>query len=837
MMQQNNDQNIINQIQTDKSIDFNRVLMVVMARWYIPLATVIVSLGIAYLQLRYTKPMFSAKLTMKFDDDKGGQMSDLFKYGRITGRIENILKTESEVMKSRTMAMKTLKHMNMYFNAYIIGDIVSTRIYPNPYFKVNHIKIDSADLGDAVHIQFNTDNSIELIRPNGVKTGKRVNEGDTIKLGNSSFMITIPDKRKIRAIQNEPIVIYINNLLYEAIGFAGNLSVEIEKNTNIVNLGYSSDVPELARDYVNALANVYIQETINSKALAAEQTIKYIDEQLIELSRKVTDAQKDLAGFKSANQGVSPEEISKVQFTRLINLEAQKSILQLRSKQLESLEKSILAAKNKPIELIVFDAEDANALSTLFTILNDLILERLSMGSKNKSSTPLMMDNEKKINEVKSALSRSIQSLKQTLQNKVEDNSIQIAQLTEILSGLPSKEQALFNLERTFKINEKIYGYLQERRLENLISMSSIIPNATVIDEALINTSPIFPKPGRNYAMAVLIGFGSGIGFIFLSRYLYNKIPDKETIESLSRTPVIGIIKRVEADAMEGEYSIHVLKNPKSIFAESIRGIRTNINFILKGNKQKIICVTSSVSGEGKTFCTINLAASLTLLGHKVLIVGCDLRRPKIHLSFKNISNEIGLTTYLIDKHTIEEVTQTTEYENLYVVPAGPTPPNPAELLQTEKFTEFMDIVKEKYDYVFFDTAPVGLVSDSFPLMAKADINLYILRAQYSKRDFALIPDRLTAENNVKGMFSILNSFDASAAVYGSIYRTEYGGYYGGGGYYYYGGYYGKGSYGYYGNKYTSKYYSGYYAEDEMNPKSGLRKWTSKLFSKKKGNK
>ncbi len=831
-MIQKEEQNIVNQVQTDKSIDFNRVLMVVMARWYIPVVTIVASLSIAYLQLRYTKPMYSAKLSMKFDDEKGGQVSDLFKYGRISGRIENILKTESEVMKSRTMALKTLKEMNMFFNAYIVGDIVSSRIYPNPYFTIQTIKIDSADLGKALYIQFNDDASIDILKEKGTKAGKRYLENDTISLGHSTFSISISDKRLIKAIDNEPIIIFINNLVYEAIGYSSGLTVEIEKNTNIVNIGFTSDVPELAKDYVNALAKSYIQETINNKAQAAEQTIKYIDDQLFDLSKKVTDAQKDLAGFKSANRGVSPDEISRIQFSRLINLEAQKSILQLRKKQLETLEKNIQNAKNKIVELIVFDAEDADALVTLFSLMNDLILERISMSSKNRINSPVMMENEKKISEVKSALTRAIQSIKQNLLNKIDDNVSQITSLSEVLSGLPTKEQALFNLERTFKINEKIYGYLQERRLENLISMSSITSNATIVDEALINYSPIFPKPGRNYALAILIGFGSGIGFIFLSRYLYNKIPDKETIESLSRTPVIGIIKKIDTEALESEYSIHVLKNPKSIFAESIRGIRTNINFILKGHKQKIICVTSSVSGEGKTFCTINLAASLTLLGNKVLIVGCDLRRPKIHLSFKDITNDIGLTTYLIDKHNLDEVIKTTEYKDLYVLPAGPTPPNPAELLQTEKFTLFLDKVKHEYDYVFFDTAPVGLVSDSFPLMAFADINLYILRAQYSKRDFALIPDRLSAENNVKSMFSILNSFDASAAVYSSIYRAEYGGYYGGGGYYYYGGYYGKGSYGYYGKKYYNNYYSGYYAEEEMNPASPLKKWLKKLIKR-----
>ncbi len=821
--------NLISAIEPEKSIDLNRVILILMARWYIPVLAIVVSLALAFLQLRYTKPMYAANLTLKFDDEKGSQMSDLFKYGRVSGRIENLLKTEAEVMRSRSMSLKALKYMNMHFNAYVIGDIVSSRLYPNPYFRCEAIRIDSNDLGRSIAVEFTETGTIQVLDAKFKETGVTYSSSDTVNFGDSYIRI-IPNPELIGAIDGQTIIITLNHLIYEASGYASRITVDMEKNTNIMNLGFVDEVPDLARDYVNALAKVYIQETINNKAQAAEQTIKYIDTQLVELAGKVANAQNDLAGFKSQNQGVTPDDVSKIQFSRLINLETQKSILLMRKKQLETLEKNIIQARNKTVELIVFDVEDAKELSNLFGLMNELILERISYSAKQKPNSPLMQENERKITEVKAALLRAIGSIKQSLLDRITENEFQINNVTVELQSLPDKEQALFNLERTFKINEKIYGYLQERRLENLISMSSITSNASVVDEALLNANPIFPKPVRNYTIALLIGLGAGIGLILLSRILYNKIPDKETIESVSKTPVIGVIKKVDSDTSEGDYFIHVLEKPKSIFAESIRGIRTNINFVLQGQKNKFVCVTSSVSGEGKTFCTINLAASLTLLGHKVLVVGCDLRRPKIHLSFKNIGNNMGLTTYLIQKHTLEEVIKATEYPNLFVLPAGPVPPNPAELLQSDRFKSFLQMIRTEYDYVFFDTAPVGLVSDSFPLMAAADINLYILRAQYSKRDFALIPDRLSGENSISHLFCILNSFDASSAAYSSIYRTEYGGYYGGGGYYYYGGYYGKGSYGNYGGKYYNNYYAGYYADDEINPKGKIRKGIDKLL-------
>ncbi|MFN9582081.1 MAG: polysaccharide biosynthesis tyrosine autokinase, partial [Bacteroidota bacterium] len=390
----------------------------------------------------------------------------------------------------------------------------------------------------------------------------------------------------------------------------------------------------------------------------------------------------------------------------------------------------------------------------------------------------------------------------------------------------------LINLERNYKVNEKIFSYLLEKRLETMIQRASIVSNTSIVDPCQ-GASKIYPNEKEQYTIALGIALLLSMGLILLLRLLYDKITDKETIEQLSKTPVIGIIKRI-SDTGDSDYNIHALTNPKSIFSESIRGIRTSLNFILQGNNHKLISVTSTVSGEGKTFCTLNIAASLTLLGNKVVILGCDLRRPKLHLSFPNMTNKVGLTTYLIGKNTKEEVILPTPYDKLYIIPAGPVPPNPSELLQSSKMLELLETLKHEFDYVLLDTSPVGLVADSLTLMQLSDINLYILRANYSKRDFALVPDRIKTDNGISNLYGILNAFDPGAGFYGSIYKQEYGGYYGGGGYYYYGGYYGRSSYGYYGRKYNSQYYSGYYTNEEMNGKSNnVYSRVKKLIKKK----
>jgi capsular exopolysaccharide synthesis family protein len=600
-----------------------------------------------------------------------------------------------------------------------------------------------------------------------------------------------------------------------------NIEVEVVKGTSILQLSYVSDISGKAADFVNATAKTYIQESVNTRSQAAEQTIHFIDGLIADLANQVNNAQQNLTDFQSANSGVQLEAIGQAEFSKLTELETQKNMLLLKKKIMGKLGEQINTAKDKTLELVLLDPEDAQDLPRMLELLNGLILERLSLSLKTLPSSPVMIENEKKIKEVKQALTRALLSAQEKVDERIAYNEKLIQQASIKLSALPQKQQALLNLERNFKVNEKIYGYLMEKKLETRISKSSILANASIIDEAIAPSSPFYPVPGRVYAIAFMIGLALGIAIIFLLRFIYNRIPDKETIEALSKTPVIGVIKKLENEEMDENYELYVMKSPKSIFSESIRGIRTNVNFILKGGVNKVVCVTSSVSGEGKTFSTVNLAASLTLLGHKVVIVGCDLRRPKIHLTFRNMTNDIGLTTYLIGKHELKDIIQESEFENLDVITAGPTPPNPAELLSTDKMTELVETLKNTYDYVFFDTAPVGLVSDSFALMSKADINLFIIRSQYSRRDFAMIPDRLQEDNQIPNMYIILNSYDNSSAFYGSVYKSAYGGYYGGGGYYYYGGYYNNNSY--YNRKYYSQYYNGYYS-DESSPRTWWQK-------------
>lgn len=794
-------------------IDPNKIFVILTKRWYIIALSVLICLSLTYIQLRYTIPLYRASITLKLDDEKPSQISDLFKYGRASGKFDNFLKTESEALRSMHYAEKTLDRMALEYTYQVKGNFVTTQLYPNPYFKIITVRLDSTHCDFSFNLDYVSGNSFKVISNQNKKNVQVYALMDTFNFEGN--LLTVVAVNNTKSFNHNFGSVICQRISYPnlAPSFSGGINVDVVKGTSLVTLEFSHEVPQLASDYLNALAKFYVEETVNNKSLAAQQTIDFIDKQLLDLASKVQKNEFELSDLKSKNNGIEIDAVANAQVQKLAGLETDRNILLIKQDMVAKLLKSVMESKDGPVSFVVFDKEDAENIPNLLQGYNDLVLSRVSILQRNTPQSSVAIENETRLKETRNMLLRTIRSFGDKINSRIAFINSRIDGVNEILGSIPMRQRMMINIQRDFKVNEKVYTYLFEKKLETSISKSSITPNASIIEASQTPSWPISPNKSQSYTFAWLVGLGIGIGIIVFSRLIYQKIPDKETVESISNIPVLGVVKKIKTE--DSDYDIYTFKNPKSVFSESIRGIRTGLSFISKGKEHKIICVTSTVSGEGKTFCTINLAASFTLLNKKVIIIGCDLRRPKVHLSFSNVTNSIGLTTFLIGRSSLEQTIQHTEYPNLDVITAGPTPPNPAELLQMDEMSKLLDTLKERYDYILIDSAPVGLVSDSLIIMGMSDINLYVIRSQYSRRDFAQIPDRLKSDSNIQNIYTVLNAYDSSSVIYSSIYKNDYGGYYSGSGYYYYGGYYGKGGYGYYGKKYNDSYYSGYYGDTE----------------------
>jgi tyrosine-protein kinase Etk/Wzc len=319
---------------------------------------------------------------------------------------------------------------------------------------------------------------------------------------------------------------------------------------------------------------------------------------------------------------------------------------------------------------------------------------------------------------------------------------------------------------------------LLEKQAEAKIGKASIVSSVQIMDRALTPAFPISPNPRRIYIIGCGLGITLGLLLILIAGILKNTISYREEIETLSFTPIIGVVRRANESLNHKYPRLMSVENPKSGLSESFRSIRTNLQFLAADKKTKVVAITSTVSGEGKSFITINLAGMLSLLDIKVVIIDMDLRKPKLHYSFGH-DNSVGLSTLLVGKSTLKDTLVHTEYKNLDLITSGPIPPNPSELILSQRMQDLLDELKTTYDYILIDTPPIGLVTDGTTMLMNADVALYVIRADYSKRVFVRNPDQLAEDHNIRNLYIVFNSVSTANKRYGGYGYKVYGqGYY-----------------------------------------------------------
>ncbi|MBC7416980.1 MAG: polysaccharide biosynthesis tyrosine autokinase, partial [Pedobacter sp.] len=480
---------------------------------------------------------------------------------------------------------------------------------------------------------------------------------------------------------------------------------------------------------------------------------------------------------------------------KLSDFEKQKTELQLKQLYIDKLAEQINNNKSK-IEIGTDLSGDLTAgLEQLVTQLNSLLANReVKLNQFNAESTPVRQV-EQQIANVQRNIKSSINAM--SLRNKQTLSYIekQITAATQSMNKLPTKEQNFVRLQTNFEVNNKVRSFLSERKLDAEMSAAAIVPGASIVNLAYPNTSPISPNKNKIYSTALSLGLAAGFGLILLVRFLNPYIYDKETVEGLTNTPIIGVIRKFPSKIDNDSKQALSLSKPKSVFAESVRSVRTNLSFLAGHKQSKIICITSEISGEGKSFVTVNLASTLALIEKKVILIAADLRKSKLHQAF-GVENKKGLSTLLSGQSLLEDVLIKGIDQIVDFIPSGPVPPNPSELLYTEAMRKLLEELAPMYDYILIDTAPIGLVSDAIPLIRASDINLFVIRSGISQQRAAAIPERLSKEYGLSNLAIILNAF-GDDALYSNYYTTDYARSGGNNTYYYsdYSGYNGSGYY------------------------------------------
>lgn len=770
-----------------QEIDYLKVFRILWSRWYWIAGSIIIALIFAYTYLWYTPKTYSAAGSLKFDEKKN-EISELLK-GRYVYDKANSVDAESYVIKSRALLLDAISRIDYQIFYSVKGRIRTTELYPNKPFDIEILSIDSN--------QFNG-GPFEIQRQEGkILISYPLNEGIVTKTFSYEKEINVEGNRIIihdDKSNDESTYLFKIQRREDLLGrFQSNLATrEIAKNSNILMVSILDQNPKFAADAVNAILNSYVNFDTEERSLSATQTIQFINQQLGKLQSQVIDAQTNLQDFKKNNSILDLKASTQEKQKRLSDLKGQLSAIKLQGYLFNQVEQQILTNEDEPYINYNLDGAVEPLLNGLVNQLNSTIKERASKSNIYNKESRIVKDLDNQIKISKEAIVRNINQQRERNNKTVTFLNKEIATANAELEKIPDLETDFSGLDRKFNINEKVFSYLSEKKLEAEISRAAILPGSSVVNYAQPSYNVITPQSGKLYTSALILGLSFGIGMILIVRLANPYIFDKEAVESVTSKPIIGVVRKFPGKIDKNNRQALSIAQPKSVFAESIRSVRTNLSFLASEKDSHVVCITSEIAGEGKSFLTVNLASTLALIDKKVIVVAADLRKSKLHKTFDK-DNSKGLSTYLSNQHQLEQIIQKTDIENLDFIPSGPNPPNPSELLHTPKMDVLIEELSKLYDFVLIDTAPVGLVSDSIPIVRKADINLFVIRSGVSRFTAATIPERLSREYHLNNVVIVLNAF-SDDALYSRYYSSNYSGnYYNN--YYYsdYSGYYGSG--------------------------------------------
>lgn len=793
----------------NQEVDYFKIGKILVSRWYWIAGSLFVFIMWSYIYLWYTPKTYATAGTMKLEEKKS-EIADIVNVISSSDRGPSKIQSETSVIQSPSVILAAIKDLNYPISFYIEGRVRTSEIYPQKPLDIQTIQFDSLNFyRDIITFKAENKNDFRLSYKIGVKEiSKNYSYNTPITVGQTTFII-----KSSGAIGSNTVYLFKFNMPEDFIGRvrAGLRTSEVIKNSNILLLQQIDANPQFAADVLNAIMKEYLIYDRNRKTQSATQMINFIDDQLAYLSPAIKGSETSILQFKQKNKLMEVSTSAESALTKAKDIEAQQAILKLQLIAVEQLRDQVDKEKNNVNLNFNVGAGVDPALTTLIDRLDVLLNQRYELLKTYNNNSQPILDINRSILQIKTNALASLNLTYTTVKRNLDYLSSQLAVVNKQIAVFPVAERDMIALNRPYEVNEKVYSFLSEKKLSAQISRAGILPGATIIEQAQANFSPVSPDEHSIRRSAIIFGIITGLGLIILIRMLNPYIYDKETVESLTSVPILGVIRKFPDKIDEDNSQILAISKPKTMFAESVRSVRTNLNFLASEKASKIICITSEVAGEGKSFVAVNLSSTLSLIDKKVVLIGADLRRSKLHKTFK-VPNDIGLSTYLSRQSELDDIILKTGQENLDLIISGPVPPNPSELLHSQRMDELIKDLKTRYDVIMIDTAPIGLVSDAIPLIRASDINMFVIRSGKSKYYAATIPQRIAQEYHLDNTVIVLNAF-AEDLLHSRYYTTRFTGenY---GKYYYY-------------SDYSGYESSGYYVEHDKKKWWNIKRWFS----------
>ncbi len=775
-----------NKIHNDE-IDLKDLFKTVLKyKYIIALFAIIFAFGFAYYA--YTKPsIYSSYATIELQEESNGWNSDDALKKAFSGGSVNV-ENQIEIFKSKSLQTKATKFLNLGTRYFTVKNHRTHEFYLNSPFVVVDKIIENPIYGKKFFLTPIDADSFRLeIRPiskyskrglfamTGIKPYNKeelITYNEVHKYGedisNEWFSLNI---KKLTTLENEEYSFSFVHPAAQSNVYFNGLSVgQVSELASIVRVSILDSVSLRAKDLLNSLFKAYLEQEVQRKSEVANLSLAFIDAQLDEINKRLKKSETSLETYKETNDVISLSDKANTISEKLVEYESKLQELGIEENILSNLYQFI--SKNQNLSgLTVGSVNFADpALANLIKNLHEMATQKESLLI---DYTELHPDVEKLTKTIASLRRQIIASLKSNLnqinQRKKSLNNL-VYKYKKSIETLPKQERELTRLSRHFNVNEKVYSFLLEKRAETAILKSSTISNARILDEAINFSQAVKPKRVLIVLVGIILGVIFGLAYAFLREFFNNTIKNTDEIEKYSEIPIYGVVP------------FNKNKKTDNIFDEAFRSIRTNLQFLPQNESSRIISITSSVSGEGKTTIAAKLSKIISQTNKKVIILDLDLRKASIHKEF-DIPNNIGISNFLTGQNKLEEVIKKTENSLVNVITTGPLPPNPSELILTDELKNMLEELKKVYDYIIIDTPPVGLVTDALILMNFSDITFTVVRANYTRKEFIKNLDRLAKEHSHNHIGMILNGVEIGDK-YGYGYGVSYGYGYGNGKYY-----------------------------------------------------
>jgi tyrosine-protein kinase Etk/Wzc len=768
----------------DNGIDLKTVLNKYLIHWHWFVLVVIISLLGANLYLRYTVPQYTATTTILVkDEQKGGVLSELAAFSDlgIGNGAKSNLENEIEILKSRSLAEITVKKLNLNVSLISPGTIRDVEIYSNPPIAVNFVEKSNDFYNNSINLTFtalspnkfrlenkfpDTGSKIVLATKNEFNFGEKIatRYGTLIinKLGQDSYGYETAAK---------PLTILVSPLENVVSNYKNQLKVEsVNKMSSVVALSVTGPLMKKSEDYLDNLVQVYNKVAAADKNFISENTSKFIDERLKLIMFELDGVEQDVESFKKTNKLTDIEseaslfvDGSSEYDKKGVEIEVQLNVV---SSMLDFIKKSS-PADLLPSNVVTADGDAGGLISSY----NQLVLDRNRILKSATVENPAVVKMDQQISSLKSTVRSSLMRMQTSLNIQKRNLSANEGVLDAKIGKIPGQERQFRVIARQQKVKEELYLYLLQKREESAISLSVTESNARVVDAAKANANPVAPKKNMIYLSSLLLGLLIPFGIIYVDDLMDTKIKSRLDLEGRTLIPFIG-------DVPTSDSPSEIMKaDSRTSSAEGLRIIRTNLEFMLSKVPEgmaKTIFLTSTFPQEGKTFVSANLAGAFALSGKKILLVGMDIRNPRLD-EYINIPDR-GFTNYLSSKDLKLEdlIVKIDGYEDFHVLPSGVIPPNPAELLMSKKVDSLFQTLKTQYDYIIVDTAPVSLVTDTLLIAKHADTFIYVARANFLEKRMLSIANTLYKEQKLPNMCLLLNDTDSSKGYgYGYGYGSE----------------------------------------------------------------